>query len=101
MKDIALRSAEQLGLAIRLKRKEKSLSQSALADLLGVERKWVLRLEAGNPRAELGLVLRALTALGMRASLSDENQPASGDRQPPTTSRLDEVFRRVQRPERK
>jgi len=70
MKDTILRSAEQLGMIIRLKRQEKGLSQAALAKLLGVERKWVLRLEAGNPRAELGSVLKALDALGIWASLS-------------------------------
>lgn len=99
MKDTPLRSADQLGMTIRLKRKEKNLSQSALAELLGVERKWVLRLEAGNPKAELGLVLKALTALGIRASLSDQGRPASGAHA--SKSRLDEVFRRLQMPARK
>jgi HTH-type transcriptional regulator/antitoxin HipB len=95
MKDITLRSAEQLGAAIQLKRKTKGLSQAALAELLGTERKWVMRLEAGNPKAELGLVLKALDALGLRASLGDRDRPASGGAAP---SRLDEVFRRLQRP---
>lgn len=98
MKDTTLRSAEQLGMTIRLKRKEKGLSQSRLAELLGVERKWVLRLEAGNPRAELGLVLKTLTALGLRASLSDEDRTQSRKHGHTSTSRLDEVFRRLQRP---
>src|SRR5256884_544991 len=35
MKDTTLRSAEQLGMTIRLKRKEKGLSQNRLAELLG------------------------------------------------------------------
>jgi HTH-type transcriptional regulator/antitoxin HipB len=102
MKDTTLRSAEQLGLTIRLRRKEKSLSQSALAELLGVERKWVLRLEAGNPKAELGLVLKALKALGIRADLSDQDRPPpDNEHRHPSTSRLDEVFRRLERPVRK
>jgi HTH-type transcriptional regulator/antitoxin HipB len=94
MKDKMLRNAEQLGATIRLRRKEKGFSQSRLADLLGVERKWVLRLEAGNPKAALGLVLKTLHALNLRAFLSDEDQHAP-------TSRLDEVFGRLQRPVRK
>ena len=102
MKDTPLRSVEQLGLTIRLKRKEKGLSQTGLAELLGVERKWVLRLEAGSPRAELGLVLKALKALNIRASLSDEELPAHGGDNPRTShSRLDEVFRRLERSARK
>jgi HTH-type transcriptional regulator/antitoxin HipB len=101
MKDKALRNAEQLGATIRLKRKEKGLSQSRLADLLGVERKWVLRLEAGNPKAELGLVLKTLNALNLRALLSDEDRPLSRENPHAPTSRLDEVFGRLQRPVRK
>jgi HTH-type transcriptional regulator/antitoxin HipB len=96
MKDITLRSAGQLGSAIRLTRKEKNISQSALAQRLGVERKWVLRLEAGNPRAELGLVLKALEALGIRASLSHPPRTTRAPRA--ASSHLDAVFERLQRP---
>jgi len=102
MRDTAIRNPEQLGRAIRLKRKEKSLSQSALATRLGVGRKWVMGIESGNPKAELGLILKTLEALGLRASLSDESQPSpTKDRRQPEPSRLDEVFRRLQRPESK
>jgi HTH-type transcriptional regulator/antitoxin HipB len=88
-------------MTIRLKRKEKGLSQHRLADLLGVERKWVLRLEAGNPKAELGLVLKTLSALGIRANLSDQDRGRSREEGHASASRLDEVFRRLQRPVRK
>jgi HTH-type transcriptional regulator/antitoxin HipB len=101
MKDKTLRNAEQLGATIRLKRKEKGFSQSKLADLLGVERKWVLRLEAGNPKAELGLVLKTLNALNLWAFLRDEDRPLSREDRDAPTSRLDEVFGRLQRPVRK
>jgi HTH-type transcriptional regulator / antitoxin HipB len=100
MKDTYLRNPDQLGAILRSKRKEKGLSQTALAELLGVERKWVLRLEAGNPKAELGLVLKTLDALGIRASLSDQSRPANKPSSAPT-SRLDEVFHRLQRAARK
>jgi HTH-type transcriptional regulator/antitoxin HipB len=101
MKDTVLRNANQLGSLIRIKRKEKSLSQSALAAQLGVERKWVLRLESGNPKAELGLVLKALAALGIQATLSDHGAVQPRRESVPTPSRLDEVFRRLQRPAHK
>lgn len=99
MKDITLRTTERLGMTIRLKRKEKGLSQNALAELLGVERKWVLRLEAGNPKAEFALVLKTLELLGLRATLSDEERTAKKAGSEP--SRLDEVFNRLQRREPK
>jgi len=102
MKDIHWQNSEQLGRAVRLKRKEKGLSQNALAAQLGVERKWVIRLESGNPKAELGLVLKALAVLDLRASLGDEEPPSSSkDSRVPEPSRLEEVFHRLQRSERK
>lgn len=102
MKDIPWRNPEQLGRAVRLKRQEKGLSQGALATQLGVGRKWVIHLESGNPKAELGLVLKVLDALDLRASLGDEKSPSSGkDSRVPGSSRLDEVFHQLQRSERK
>jgi transcriptional regulator with XRE-family HTH domain len=95
MKDTALLNAEQLGRTVRLRRKEKGLSQTAMAELLGVERKWVLRLEAGNPKAEFALVLKALELVGIRAFMHDEERTAKGV--PSKPSRLDEVFNRLQR----
>ncbi len=100
MKDITLRTAEQLGAAIRLKRKEKNLTQSELAKRLGAERKWVINLESGNSKAEIGLVLRALEALNLSASLIDADaQKTRGILRDP--SPLDEVFRNLQRTSRK
>jgi HTH-type transcriptional regulator/antitoxin HipB len=40
-----------------------------------VSRQWIIDCEKGKPRAELGLVLRTLTALGLRLSAGVE--PAS------------------------
>lgn len=98
MKDIHWQNPEQLGRAVRLKRQEKGLSQSALAAQLGVERKWVMRLESGNPKAELGLVLKILDALDLRASLGEEKPSSSReDRRVSEPSRLEEVFSRLQR----
>ena len=101
MRDMHWRNPEQLGRAVRLKRQEKGLSQSALAAQVGVERKWVIRLESGNPKAELGLVLKVLDALDIRASLGEEKPPSSSKDSRVEPSRLDEVFRQLQRPERK
>jgi HTH-type transcriptional regulator/antitoxin HipB len=90
-----LQNAEQLGAAIRTKRREKGLSQSALADLLGVERKWVIRLESGNPGAELARVIKALAIVGIQAQLRDQDRPTKEPRD--RRSKLDEVFARLQR----
>jgi HTH-type transcriptional regulator / antitoxin HipB len=102
MKDICLRNPEQVGRAVRLKRQEKRLSQSALAAQVGVGRKWVIHLESGNSKAELGLVLKVLDALNLRVALGEEKTHSSGkESRTAGPSRLDEVFRQVQRSERK
>jgi HTH-type transcriptional regulator/antitoxin HipB len=98
MRDTILRNPEQLGAAIRLRRKEKELTQSALAKLLGAERKWVLHLESGNSKAEVGLVLRAIEVLGLRASVGDKGKLRRG---PLRSSLVDQVFQRLQRPSNK
>lgn len=96
MKDTLIRNPEQLGRAVRVKRLEKGLSQIALASQVGVERKWVIHLEAGNPKAELGLILKVLELLELQASLNElRRSPAQGSSAVP--SRLDEVFQRLQR----
>jgi HTH-type transcriptional regulator/antitoxin HipB len=101
MKDLSLQTPEQLGAAIRLRRKEKGLTQSQLAELLGAERKWVINLESGNPKAEIGLILRALAALNLRASLIDADRPRTRGTLLDAPSRLDQVFQRLQRTPRK
>jgi HTH-type transcriptional regulator/antitoxin HipB len=100
MKDMTLHNAEQLGAAIRLRRKEKNLTQSELAKLLGAERKWVLNLESGNSKAEIGLILRAIEVLGLRAFLAEKGQVGRGPHDL-KTSRLDQVFQHLQRAPRK
>lgn len=101
MQDLGIQTPEQLGAAIRLKRKEKGLTQAGLAELLGAERKWVINLESGNSKAEIGLILRALEALNLRTSLTDAEKRRTRGTLPDAPSRLDHVFQRLQRTARK
>lgn len=59
------RTPADLGAVIRDRRKQLKLDQAALAKEIGVSRQWVIEVERGHPRAELGLVLRAIDALGI------------------------------------
>lgn len=61
-----LHDSHALGLAIRERRRELGLSQQALAERIGVSRQWIVELEAGKERAEIGLVLRAMRGLDLR-----------------------------------
>jgi len=64
-----LRTPNDLGSAIRDRRRRLNLDQDDLAKQIGVSRKWIIDVEKGKPRAEIGLVLRTLDALGLRLAL--------------------------------
>lgn len=68
--------------AVRAARKRAGLSQIDLAARAGVGRRFVVDLEAGHPRAELGKVLAVLDAVGVHAMAL----PA-----PPVTRKLEDV----------
>lgn len=65
-------TAQEIGLAIRERRKELGLSQQALADRVAVGRQWLVEVEQGKPRAEIGLLLRTLNALALHVSIASE-----------------------------
>lgn len=60
-----IRTASDIGALIREQRKNQKLDQAELAKKVGVNRRWVLEVERGKPRAEVGLVLKTLHALGL------------------------------------
>ncbi|MCB0324980.1 MAG: helix-turn-helix transcriptional regulator [Bdellovibrionales bacterium] len=62
------RTRKGLGALIRERRRRNGWDQQTLADKIGVSRQWVIEIEKGKPRAEVGLVLRALDALGIDLS---------------------------------
>ena len=75
-----IRTPLDLGLAIRDQRRKLELSQAELARKAGVGRQWVVAIEHGKSRAELGLVLRTLSALDLRLAIDPgDRQPRSSD----------------------
>lgn len=70
----SIRTASELGLAIRARRKELTLSQIGLAERVGVTRQWVIDIEKGKPRAEFELVLRTIRALDLNMSIEKPSQ---------------------------
>ncbi len=74
-----IRTPGDLGAIIRERRRELGLGQAQLAGRIGVSRQWVIGVERGRARAELGLVLRALDSLGVCLNASAEaGQARSG-----------------------
>lgn len=77
-----VRTPAELGAVLRDRRKKLNLDQSTLAKRIGVSRQWVIEVEHGHPRAELGLILRALDALDIRLDASTEQISARGSTKP-------------------
>jgi HTH-type transcriptional regulator/antitoxin HipB len=92
MKRRFLATVEAVGQAVRDGRKEKGLTQAQLATRAGVGRRFVVEVESGHMRAELGKVLSILEALDIHAvalpSIPTEQRLKDVD--------LDEVMKRFE-----
>lgn len=71
-----VRTPSDLGLLIRERRKNLGLDQQELAKKVGVSRLWIIEIEKGKPRAEIGLVMRTLLALDLELDVSTERAAA-------------------------
>lgn len=60
---------DSLGAAIRHYREEAGLTQAQLAELTGLNRTYLSRLERGNETEQLRRLLRVLKQLGVRMTL--------------------------------
>ncbi|WP_166345820.1 helix-turn-helix domain-containing protein [Phytoactinopolyspora limicola] len=71
-------SARDLGLYIRDRRLASGLTQSELAHLAGVSRRWLVAFEAGKSSAQLDLALQTLNALGLILDARAAPPPPAG-----------------------
>jgi HTH-type transcriptional regulator/antitoxin HipB len=62
-------NAIDIGLVIRERRRKLNLGQEELARRVNVSRQWIVEIEKGKQRAEIGLVLRTFDALGLFLSI--------------------------------
>ena len=81
-----IQNDHDLGLVLRERRRELGLDQGELAARVGVSRQWVVEVEKGKPRAEVGLVLRALRVLGLEIQVED---PAAAQEGAPESTLVD------------
>ena len=65
-----IRTATDLGAFIKERRIKLGMDQSDLAEKAGTSRKWIVEVEQGKPRAEIGLVLRTLKTLGVSLDIA-------------------------------
>lgn len=73
-----IRTPADVGAVIRDRRKQLGLDQSTFAKRIGVSRQWVIEVERGHARAAMGLVLRAIDALGIRLDASMDQTSGRG-----------------------
>lgn len=62
---LIIKTPADIGQIIRTRRKELRQNQAQLAEQIGVSRQWIIDIEKGKSRAELGLILRTIYALGL------------------------------------
>jgi HTH-type transcriptional regulator/antitoxin HipB len=72
-----IRTVTDLGAFIRERRTKLGLDQGALAEAAGTSRKWIIEVEQGKPRAEIGLLLRTLKTLGVLIDFQIDPSPAA------------------------
>jgi HTH-type transcriptional regulator/antitoxin HipB len=68
-----IRTPADLGALIRDHRTSLGLDQKSLAQKVGVSRQWIVDVEKGKPRAEIGLLLRTIGALGIALDAEKED----------------------------
>jgi HTH-type transcriptional regulator/antitoxin HipB len=74
-----IRTPADLGALIRDRRMKLGLDQKSLAQKVGVSRQWIIAVEQGKPRAEIGLLLRTIDVLGIRLSTDKESPGTTKD----------------------
>jgi HTH-type transcriptional regulator/antitoxin HipB len=87
-----LRTPKDIGLAIRERRRALGLDQKTLAARIGVSRQWIIDAEKGKRRAELWLVLRTFSALGVVLTVQEEPMGRGRGTAPAATTDLGNII---------
>lgn len=69
---------EDVAASIRSRRRALGLTQAELAARAEVSRQWLVEVESGHPRAEIGRLLEVLKALGLSLSTTSHHHVADG-----------------------
>lgn len=93
-----IRTPREIGALIRDHRKQQKLDQADLAQRIGVNRRWVVEVERGKPRAEVGLILKALQALGLTVAIDSAGKPAETQPDGLDSIDIDAIVRNAKRP---
>jgi y4mF family transcriptional regulator len=72
METLAIKTAADLGKAVKQVRRREGLTQRQLALSVGTGERFIVDLEAGKETARLGTALRVATALGLKLTAAYE-----------------------------
>ena len=75
-----IKDTTSLGRAIRQVRKSQNWTQVQLAGLAGVSAHFLIDLEAGKPRKEIGKTLQVIRALGLDLHLDPRSEQSTEKR---------------------
>jgi HTH-type transcriptional regulator / antitoxin HipB len=67
---MSTRTTEQIGVAIRKRRKELKVTQKDLALTCGTGLRFIIDLEKGKPTCQIGKVLQVVHALGLELRIA-------------------------------
>ena len=77
---MAVRTPDQLGTAIRARRRELEVTQKDLALTCGTGLRFIIDLEKGKPTCQIGKVLAVLQALGLELRIASATAETGRER---------------------
>lgn len=77
-----MRTTEQLGTAIRTRRKQFKITQKELAMTCGTGLRFIVDLEKGKPTCQIGKTLQVLHALGLAIETTVLGSDEAGGKRP-------------------
>ena len=77
-----MKNTEQIGTAIRTRRKQLKITQKELAMTCGTGLRFIVDLEKGKPTCQIGKTLQVLQALGLAIETTLLSGDDSGGKQP-------------------
>ena len=74
-----VRTVNELGATIRRMRQQRGWTQDDLAVRAGISRRTLVALEGGNPRGEIGIVVRVIAALDRELAVTERSGGGGDD----------------------
>ena len=97
-----INTSQDIGQIIRSRRKQLGWDQAKLADQVGVSRQWIINIEQGKPRAEIGLILRTLHVLDLPIYIGTVSNTEAADKKvssQPSSIDIDDIIDRLKTPQ--